>query len=412
MSIESFDPFAAIKAGKRHSASDTAVMKAIKDDTFDFAAKMSDYLKALGFEDEDGDGAVSPDEAEAQMDDEPAVKAIDMASLCEMVCSAVEEALEEVGLLNDEEDGDDLGAMAEPIRRIAGDYKAHGGAEVQTLVYDAFAVAMVGPASWQIPYSIEGGQVVIGDPDTWKRVEAEWKPVPGAQGVTNRAIKSIVTADGEEVLTYPGDAVKAMGDGWVGGYLVRFGNPVTDPGDLSGYHDIFTSETDFGGTKTATPASSLVWTHHRMLPGVGKRRLVNDAEMSIDDIGVFAKHLLDLRNAYEAKLYELAQAQKLGWSSGTAPHLVDRKALGDGRHVVTHWPLGLDASYTPTPAGGLAVTTSALKTYLADLGLTIDTPEPEANDLTTHRPDGAKASEDRARALRARLSLIRIKETA
>jgi DNA ligase (NAD+) len=55
-----------IKAGRRHRAADEAVMKAMRQDWMGMAEKMSDYFKALGFEDEDEDGEVSMDEAEAQ----------------------------------------------------------------------------------------------------------------------------------------------------------------------------------------------------------------------------------------------------------------------------------------------------------------------------------------------------------
>ena len=46
----------------------------------------------------------------------------------------------------------------------------------------------------------------------------------------------------EDNLMYFGDQVKALGDGKVGGYLVRYGNP-KEP-DLTG--DFFTKDTDLG----------------------------------------------------------------------------------------------------------------------------------------------------------------------
>lgn len=212
--------------------------------------------------------------------------------------------------------------------------------------------------------------------------------------------------DGEEIAVVDGYAVKSLSEpGMVGGYLVKFGGD----GDLSQWRDVFTKQTNFGKhTKTD------VWVHHRMLPGLGKQQLTNQAELGMDDEGVFVKHLLDLRKSYEAKLYSMAQAGKLGWSSGTAPHLVDRKALGDGRHEITQWTLGLDASYTPTPAGGLEVNTSALKTaFLAELGLdAIDNDSPEAIKTESARPDGVEADNARARRLTLELDLLALEETA
>ena len=50
-------------------------------------------------------------------------------------------------------------------------------------------------------------------------------------------------------------------------------------------------------------------------------------------------------------IYGMAEAGKLGWSSGTLPNLVEREVTGDAAHIKS-WPLGKDASMTPTPARG------------------------------------------------------------
>lgn len=166
---------------------------------------------------------------------------------------------------------------------------------------------------------------------------------------------------GDDLAVCPGYAVKALdGDGQAGGYLIRFGGD----GDLSHWRDVFTPETDYGHAK-----SSDVWVHHRMLPGLGKRRLNNPAEIGVDDVGVFIKHLLDMRDPYERSLYGLVQQGKLGWSSGAPSHLVERKALGEGRHAIVCWPLGTDSSYTPCPAGGFSVDARAVKSLFDEAGL-------------------------------------------
>jgi len=134
----------------------------------------------------------------------------------------------------------------------------------------------------------------------------------------------------------------------VGGYLVRFGS--ADDPDLTDAKDFFTPRTDYA--TSAWPAKSHVYFNHRQ-PVKGraiKQRFTNDAELSIDEIGVFAKHVLDERDEYERMVADLARAGKLGWSSGTAAHLTDRKDTKNGTHEITRWPLGLDASYTHTPA--------------------------------------------------------------
>ena len=81
---------------------------------------------------------------------------------------------------------------------------------------------------------------------------------------------------------------------------------------------------------------------------LGLRRL-GKADLRTDDAGVWAETQLALRDAYERRIYGLAEAGKLGWSSGTAAHLVKREPVG-GAMKIMHWPLGLDASLTPTPA--------------------------------------------------------------
>lgn len=245
------------------------------------------------------------------------------------------------------------------------------------------------------------------------KIVSAWKKAIDKAGPPSagKAIELAALDTGEDIAVLPGYSVKAIGnDGWVGGYLVKFGGD----GDLSTTHDIFTKNTNYGShTKSA------VWVHHRMLPGVGKRQLTNEAELGMDDEGVFVKHLLDLRNVYEAKLYDMAKNGKLGWSSGTAPNLVERKALGDGRHEIVQWPLGLDASYTPMPAGGFVVNASAMKSLFADEGIDllnamyIDD-SPEANATKSMRRDDVEMDADtRARRLLLELDLLEIElETA
>ena len=136
-----------------------------------------------------------------------------------------------------------------------------------------------------------------------------------------------------------GASVKALGNGKVGGYLVRFSTD-TDP-DLTG--DFFSRETDFGDHKSAD-----VYYNHG-LDETLKTRKIGKADLRADDVGIWAEAQLALRDEYEKQIYEMAKAGKLGWSSGTASHLMERKSVGKA-HLITRWPLGLDASLTPTPA--------------------------------------------------------------
>jgi hypothetical protein len=152
-----------------------------------------------------------------------------------------------------------------------------------------------------------------------------------------------------------GDAVKALGDGKVAGYLVRFGDETTP--DLTG--DFFTKETDFGDvTHTA------VYYQHGLDRKMGKRKLAK-GDMREDDVGVWIEAQLNMRDEYEKAIYAMVEQGKMGWSSGTAPHLVEREEKGKA-HFIKTWPLGLDASLTPTPAEPRNEVIT-LKSFMGDL---------------------------------------------
>jgi HK97 family phage major capsid protein len=143
----------------------------------------------------------------------------------------------------------------------------------------------------------------------------------------------------EKTLIYSGSTVKALDNGRIGGYLVRFSSAKAP--DLTG--DFFTAETDFG-PHLKTP----VLYQHGMDVKMG-RRVIGEGAIRADDIGVWIEAQLEMRDEYEKSIYEMAKAGKLGWSSGTASHLVERVPSGKAMQI-TRWPLGLDASLTPTPA--------------------------------------------------------------
>ena len=145
----------------------------------------------------------------------------------------------------------------------------------------------------------------------------------------------------DETLVIFGDAVKSLGDGRFGGYLVRFTTEL-DP-DLTS--QFFTDETDFD---IELPGKSTTYFNHGLDPRL-KRRKFEKATLSKDEFGVWAETILKERDEYEAFLKELANDGKLAWSSGTASHLVEYEPVGNAQKI-TRWPLGLDASMTHIPA--------------------------------------------------------------
>jgi hypothetical protein len=162
--------------------------------------------------------------------------------------------------------------------------------------------------------------------------------IKNAIGMTGTGISQ----ETAESLVHFGNAVKALGSGKVGGYLVVFSSE-SDP-DLAG--EFFTKNTDFVFPPAGAPITALYYDHG--LDETLKRRVLGFGTMKINDTGVWVEGQLEMRDDYEKAIYQLCEAGKLGWSSGTAPHLVEKKTLKNATEI-TRWALGLDASLTATP---------------------------------------------------------------
>jgi 2'-5' RNA ligase len=158
----------------------------------------------------------------------------------------------------------------------------------------------------------------------------------------------------EDLLVSRGSGVTVKADGSVSGFLVRFGSPET--ADTDG--EFFTKSTDFGFEGREEIPTRILY-HHGQDPTIGLTTIGRGVVKMTDD-GVWFEGQLDRRKKYVGKyvkrILQLAAMKDenelpvLGMSSGTAAHLVTyRKAAKGTREIVT-WPLGLDASLTPTPA--------------------------------------------------------------
>ena len=410
----------ATKAGARHSADDNQMLQEIAE----AASDILDLAIELGADDPDG-------EASAVLMDEATVKAIydDPAAYAQHECQDIAQAcaaLQAMAMLmqselsegHEEDEEGTIAQLSAGMRTLtdfirseidaiegAGETKAQqtfGGKKREDLEDSDFGDVENRKYPIMTAKDVKDAARLIGkakDADAVKKriiAIAKRKGFEDALPFWWRGATKGIEFVSDELAVCPGYSVKAIAgdEGAVGGYLVKFGGD----GDLSQWRDIFERKSsDFGRAQKTD-----VYVHHRMLPGLGKRRLTHQADIGIDDVGVFIKHLLDLRDPYEKALYGLTQQGKLGFSSGTAPHLVDRKAIEDGRHLITHWPLGLDASYTPTPAGGLEVNASAMKSLFDEAGL----------DLLAAIYDTAAAkADDRQRALLLEIGLLEL-ETA
>lgn len=391
----------ATKAGARHRFSDAEIIKGLRREmkayvlgqmsgADDIATKFTDAMKALGFEDEDQDGEITPEDVEEQMgegDEEGppagATKALDLAARCDLVCEAVKEALEEVGVWDAEEDDDALGEMGPNVRLVAKGYSQ----ECPVLVYDKHAVACLDGGDWLIPYTLEKDSTVsLSTPDQWQKVEKEWKPVPGA-----------------EPITAMGDAVKMLPDGTLVAQAVRFGSP--DEPDMSAYSDFFTKATDFWlGKWDRRP----MLYHHAMEEGTRDAPVIGEwVKAWADEAGVWLQGQLDAAHKYHAAIKELARRGLLRVSTDSAPHLVRRVRQANGTHEVKTWPI-LAASLTVSPAEP-RLYPAELKATLALMGLSIDDAGPEAtpeNDAQRRASAEADVSAARRLALELELELL------
>jgi phage head maturation protease len=147
-----------------------------------------------------------------------------------------------------------------------------------------------------------------------------------------------------DLLTSTVDNIKSDRLGYVKGYLVRFGD--TKTADLEG--DYFTASTDYGFPVSKGQRVPLnVYYHHGMDAAVGKKS-IGTGFIKMDDTGLWYEAQLDMADEYGSMIAKLCKQGKMGFSSGAAGHLVERKSMG-GAAEITRWPIA-EASITPTPA--------------------------------------------------------------
>jgi phage head maturation protease len=147
-----------------------------------------------------------------------------------------------------------------------------------------------------------------------------------------------------DLLTVYSDSIKSDRLGSVKGYLVRFGSP--DTTDLEG--DYFTQSTDFGFPIKAGERVPLnVYYHHGMDKMIGKKS-IGTGYVKMDETGLWYEAQLDMADSYGEMIAKLCKQGKMGYSSGAAGHMVERKSVGKASEI-TRWCIA-EASITPTPA--------------------------------------------------------------
>jgi HK97 family phage major capsid protein len=177
--------------------------------------------------------------------------------------------------------------------------------------------------------------------------------------------------------------IKSADDGSVvvAGYGIVWGGV-----DLDG--DTFTPDTDLWLDRI-TPTPPVLY-QHGMDDHLGKSVLGRVIKAVKDDIGLWIEAQLNAHEQYlryiEA-IRELADQNKLGWSSGAVGHLVERNG-----GVITSWPIA-EFSLTPTPAEPRTLGVRALRA-LADEVPAIKSVLPEAGDEAPAAEDDAGRAND------------------
>lgn len=174
-----------------------------------------------------------------------------------------------------------------------------------------------------------------------------------------------------------GGAIKALGDGKVGGYLVAFGSP----SQRDSYGEYFHRDTDFALDRyTDWP----VLYHHELDETVGGEEIGRILRITPDNKGLYAEAQLDMNKPIVQKIYQMVVNGKLGWSSGSVPHWVETS--DDGR--IDRWPI-VEGSLTPTPAEPQRTTVSALRSAIKSLlnsEIDAPVPQPTAKELMAKVP--------------------------
>lgn len=212
-------------------------------------------------------------------------------------------------------------------------------------VYPAYAIVLVDDQHYQAPYVMEGDEAVIAPFDQWTRVEQAWVAQKTAEAVTKAGKTRAVT-----VKAITPDTIT------VGGYGVVFGGV-----DLTG--DTFTKSTNFWLSQMPGPRPVLY--EHGFDDAIDLAVLGSTVKVEADDEGLWVEAELSRHSRYMKEVEKLLAQGVLGWSSGSAGHLVRRDVDAD-KALITSWPI-LEFSLTPTPAEPRTLGVQAVRSLAAAL---------------------------------------------
>ena len=160
-------------------------------------------------------------------------------------------------------------------------------------------------------------------------------------------------------IIYNGDRVKSTGNRNVHGLAVKFSTS-NDP-DL--YRDFFTSSCDFG----LSLSNTLPIYFNHCFDGILKTARIGEAKLTKKNDGIFvngfiynlknapqnldiwSKQILEERSDYVDVILKLIEDGKMGYSTGSASHLVKKKLCENDTNEIVKWDI-VELSITHTPA--------------------------------------------------------------
>jgi phage head maturation protease len=221
-------------------------------------------------------------------------------------------------------------------------------------VFEEYVIVEYKDSCFLVPYTVdvESGGILPAPLEDWVPVVHRWVPI------STNGYGFPMKSNPTPIMAAYGGQIKALGSGRIGGYLVAFTNPQNP--DLAG--EYFDAQTFFD---YADGDRFTFFYQHGADPVIGTRAL-GSATSHMDDVGIWVEGQLALRDKYERAIYELVEKGKLGFSSGALSYLIEYEEVGNGVRRIKSWPLGRDATLTPTPMAGPYLTRVAPAKSLAE----------------------------------------------
>jgi phage head maturation protease len=201
-------------------------------------------------------------------------------------------------------------------------------------VYDDHIRYEKGGSVWMCDYTVQDGKIVLGE-----AIEGQLVFQPLAQKATT--------------------AIKSLGNGKVGGYLMVWGNPTLK--DLENTY--FAPDTEL--CLDWFPQRPILYEHGQ--DGALKQSPMGQfttVDMKADEVGMWIEGQLDARKRYLAAVEKLMAMGALNWSSRSLPDLME--IAPDGK--ITKWPL-IEATMTTHPAELRFTDVQSMKAFFQEAGL-------------------------------------------